>query len=186
MKRFVVLLLILGGGYLLTNGGWIYLKATLAQQLLERSWQAMQETGQATRPWPWADTWSVARLRVPTRGVDQIVLAGDSGRTLAFGPGHTTGSAMPGEVGSVVISGHRDTHFTFLQHVQQGDDIHLQTADGTFLYKVRTTRLLDINRHKLVSDPDNKTLQLVTCFPFNAVVNGGPLRYVVGAELTEI
>lgn len=186
MKKFALLLLMSSGGYLLADGGWIYLKAQLAQQLLERSWQEMLQTAQPAKPWPWADTWSVARLSVPTQGVDQIVLAGDSGRTLAFGPGHTLGSAMPGEPGSVVISGHRDTHFRFLQYLQQGDEIHLQTASGQYRYRVQDTRLLDITRHKLVSDPDSKQLHLVTCFPFDSVVSGGPLRYVVDATLIEI
>lgn len=183
MKRFIFLLLMSASGYLLADGGWIYLKAQLAQQLLEHSWNEMLETAQPAKPWPWADTWSVARLRVPTRGVDQIVLAGDSGRTLAFGPGHTPGSAMPGEAGSVIISGHRDTHFRFLQHLKQGEEIQLQTATGEYRYTIQGTRLLNIKRHQLVSDPDSKQLHLVTCFPFDSVVSGGPLRYVVDAEL---
>ena len=186
MKKFALILMLLGGGYLLTDGGWIYLKAELAQQLLERSWQHMQATSQPSKPWPWADTWSVAKLSVPTQGIKQIVLAGDSGRTLAFGPGHTMGSAMPGEAGSVVISGHRDTHFRFLQHLQQGEEIQLQTAKGQYRYKIQGTRLLDIKRHQLESDPDSKLLHLVTCFPFDSVITGGPLRYVVDAELVEI
>ena len=28
------------------------------------------------KPWPWADTWPVARLVVPSLGIDQIVLEG--------------------------------------------------------------------------------------------------------------
>ena len=186
MKKTVLLLLMLGGGYLLSDGGWIYLKATLAQHLLERSWQQKMDTGQPSKPWPWADTWGMARLTVPSYGVEYIVLAGDSGRTLAFGPGHTTGSSLPGEFGSVVISGHRDTHFHFLKQVQLGNDIHLQTDKGKYLYRVRDIRVLDINKHNLFSDPDTKLLHLVTCFPFDSVVSGGPLRYVVDAELIEI
>ena len=186
MKKVIVLLLILNGGYLMVDGGWIYLKAGLAQQLLEYSWQQMLVTGHSAKPWPWADTWGVARLTVPKQNIDQVVLAGDSGRTLAFGPGHTSGSAMPGEYGSVVISGHRDTHFNFLKQLHKGSDIHLQTIRGKHIYRVRDIRLLDINKHKLISDPDSKLLHLVTCFPFNSVVSGGPLRYVVDAELIEI
>ena len=38
--------------------------------------------------WPWADTWLIARLVVPSLAIDQIVLEGTYGRTLDFGPGH--------------------------------------------------------------------------------------------------
>jgi sortase A len=186
LKKFALLLLMCSGGYLLADGGWIYLKAVLAQQLLEHAWQQTLETTQPSKPWPWADTRVLARLTVPAQGIEHIVLAGDSGRTLAFGPGHTPGSAMPGEAGSVVISGHRDTHFRFLEQLQQGNEIYLQTASGYYRYRVRNVRILNIHRHKLVSDPDSKLLYLVTCFPFDSVVSGGPLRYVVSAELIEV
>ncbi len=182
MKKVLLLVFMLSGGWLLADGGWIYLKAALAQELLEHSWQQTLETTQPAKPWPWADTWPLARLTVPHHGIDHIVLAGDSGRTLAFGPGHTSGSAMPGEPGSVVISGHRDTHFRFLKQLQPGEEIHVQTARGKYRYRVRDMRLLNINHHQLVSDPDMAQLHLVTCFPFDSMVTGGPLRYVVDAD----
>lgn len=182
MKKILLLVLTVSGGALLADGGWIYIKAALAQELMERSWQHTLDTAKRARPWPWADTWPLARLTVPRHGIDQIVLAGDSGRTLAFGPGHAAGSAMPGEPGSVVISGHRDTHFRFLKQLQPGEEIHLQTARGQYRYRVRDARLLNINHHQLVSDPDTAQLHLVTCFPFDSVVTGGPLRYVVDAD----
>jgi hypothetical protein len=72
------------------------------------------------KPWPWADTWPVARLRMQHPSVDLIVLAGAYGRTLAFGPGHVTSSALPGQEGTVMLTGHRDTHFRFLKDVQTG------------------------------------------------------------------
>lgn len=183
MKKFLLLVLMASGGWLLADGGWIYLKAALAQELLDYSWHKTLETSQPAKPWPWADTWPLARLTVPRHGIDQIVLSGDSGRTLAFGPGHTQGSAMPGEAGSVVISGHRDTHFYFLKQLKSGHEILLQTTRGQYRYRVRDMRLLNIKHHKLVSDPDDAQLHLVTCFPFDSVVTGGPLRYVVDADL---
>ena len=172
MKKFALLLLICSGGYLLADGGWIYLKAVLAQQLLEHSWQQTLETTQPTRPWPWADTRVVARLTVPAQGIAHIVLAGDSGRTLAFGPRHTPGSAMPGEGGSVVISGHRDTHFSFLEQLQQGNEIALQTARGHYPYRVWDVRILNITPHPTTSYSDNKYPYSVTCSPFHRMVGG--------------
>ena len=97
------------------QGAYIPAKAWLAQELMQRAWVRTGAGEERAGPWPWADTWPVARLTSKERGVDLIVLAGGSGRTLAFGPGHLSASAMPGEVGNAIIGGHRDTHFQFLQ-----------------------------------------------------------------------
>src|SRR6476620_7642942 len=105
------------------HGAWIHAKAQLAQYLLQRAWTRTLEGERDARPWPWADTWPVARLRVPAHGVDLIVLDGVSGRTLAFAPGHASGSPVPGEMGTSVISGHRDTHFRFLGALKPDDEI---------------------------------------------------------------
>jgi hypothetical protein len=60
--------------------------------------------GETVKPWPWADTWPIARLSAPRHGVDLFVLAGATGRTLAFGPGHVDGTARPGRPGCSHVS----------------------------------------------------------------------------------
>ena len=80
----------------------IYLKAELAQYLLlEKAWTRTLQGENQVKPWPWADTWPVARLQLPKYGIDLIVLSGASGRTLAFGPGHVSTSAQPGTKGDI-------------------------------------------------------------------------------------
>ncbi|GAB6043373.1 class GN sortase [Endothiovibrio diazotrophicus] len=183
MKRLVLIAILLAlGGWQVGEGGWIQGKAWLAQWLLERAWSRTLEGETAAAPWPWADTWPMARLRVPSLGVERIVLEGDSGRTLAFGPGHTPASARPGEAGTVVVSGHRDTHFRFLQQLARGDVVELEGAKGRWSYRVVGASVLDVERHRLVEAGDQGRLLLVTCYPFNALAPGGPLRYVVSAE----
>jgi hypothetical protein len=103
------------GGWQVWEGSWIYAKARLAQVLLQRAWSRALAGEAMPKPWPWADTWPVARLRMQHPSVDLIVLAGAYGRTLAFGPGHVTSSALPGQEGTVMLTGHRDTHFRFLK-----------------------------------------------------------------------
>ena len=176
-------LILLGLGVaLLAAGGRIYAKAVLAQLLLHRAWARTQATGAPSKPWPWADTWPVARLAAPRQGIDLIVLAGVSGRTLAFGPGHLPGSAPPGEPGNTVLSGHRDTQFRFLKDVVPGDEIRLMTPDGRDRrYVVTGTRVVREDDTSVLDDDGWPRLTLVTCFPFDAVVPGGPLRYVVEA-----
>ncbi len=99
------------GFWQLGQGAYIPAKAWLAQELMQRAWLRVSAGEDRAAPWPWADTWPVARLSAKSHDVDLIVLAGGSGRTLAFGPGHLGASALPGEVGNMIIAGHRDTHF---------------------------------------------------------------------------
>ena len=181
---FVYIMLLAAALWQLGLAGWIHTKAIAAQVLLDRAWQQTLIDHEQNRPWPWADTWPVAELIVPQHGIDQIVLAGDSGATLAFGPGHALASAMPDEHGTVMISGHRDTHFRFLQHLDKGDRLILKTRDGIYYYTVSTTQIVDSRNYKVDSNIDG--LVLVTCYPFNSTVAGGTQRYLVHAQREQI
>ena len=119
----------------------------------------------------------MARLRVPRLDVSVIVLEGASGRTLAFGPGHHQGTPLPGRPGNSLISAHRDTHFRFLKDLEPGDEIRVEGAAGTSRrYQVTGTAIVDRREARLAADDDRPRLTLVTCYPFDAVVPGGPLR----------
>ena len=156
---------------------WIPAKAELAQWLIERSWQQTQEGNENARPWPWADTRAVGVLTVPGLGIRQIILEGNSGRNLAFGP-----VLLDGEVGhDLVISGHRDTHFHFLKNLQAGDRLIVQTKDRTQHFEVIAAEIVDSRTSELVIEPDTSRISLVTCYPFDAPLAGGPLRWVVTA-----
>ncbi len=171
------------GGWQLGSAGYIHAKARLAQVLLGQAWAATLEGAGPQRPWAWADTWPVARLQVPALGVDQIVLAGASGRTLAFGPGHLDGTAAPGAPGHSIISGHRDTHFRFMQDLTPGMEIRVQNTDGRWQsYRAGEGRVIDARDARFEVASDRPVLTLVTCWPFDAIEAGGPLRYLVFAE----
>tara|TARA_R110000823_G_scaffold232224_3_gene358740 strand:+ start:7794 stop:8333 length:540 start_codon:yes stop_codon:yes gene_type:complete len=161
----------------------IQAKAWLAPVLIERAWRASLAAGGApVKPWPWADTWPVARLQAPEQGADLLVLAGDTGNALAFGPGHALASAPLGSQGLAVIGGHRDTHFAFLQSLAPGAALRLQLVSGEWRhYRVRATEVVDATRERLSSAAQEETLMLVTCYPFDTLAVGGPLRLVVSA-----
>ncbi|MCH8497846.1 MAG: class GN sortase [Marinobacter sp.] len=173
----------LGSALLLLVGLWIPAKAVVAQQLLHRAWAETQASQTPVRPWPWADTWPVARLTFPDQGQSLVVLAGTDGGALAFAPGHLTGSALPGAGGEVVIAGHRDTHFALLRHVATGERIDLLAADGgRYQYRVQRIAIVNADQQGLDLLHDRDRLILVTCYPFDATHPGGPLRYVIEAE----
>jgi sortase A len=164
------------------EGMAIHAKAILAQHLLDYAWQRTLGGAARAKPWPWADTWPVARLTA--RGLDGwvYVLADASGRSLAFGPGHVAGTAAPGAAGNSVIAGHRDTHFRFLQVLAADDRVTLETADGAArTYQIVDKRIIDTRQTQSVQPSDAPMLTLVTCYPFDAIVPGGPLRYAVTA-----
>jgi sortase A len=160
------------------HAAWLPAKAALAQQLLEHAWTASVQDGGTHRPWPWADTHPVAKLQAPRLGISQVVLAGDAGRPLAFGPGWAEASTTPGEAGTTIISGHRDTHFRWLGELRDGDWVSLESGAGLRRYRVTGLEVVD-SRTTRIATSSTDQLVLVTCWPFNATAARGPLRYVV-------
>jgi sortase A len=183
-RRLTLAVVLALGLWQIGEGLWIPAKAWLAQQLIAQAWDEAMATRRPVPPWPWADTTPVARLVVPALGVDQIVLAHATGRTLAFGPAHLDGSPAPGAAGLSVVSGHRDTNFRFLADVVPGTALRIQRADGTWVgYVIREIQVVDgrTARLPLVGNGPPQ-LALTTCYPFDAVMPGGPLRLVALAE----
>ncbi len=161
----------------------IYAKAKLAQYLIADAWQETLATQKNVKPWPWADTWPVATLEIPEQGIQLYVLAGASGTSLAFGPGHIDGTAPIESTGTKVISGHRDTHFSALEFLDVGDTLILQDKLGrTQTFSVISEQVVNINDGPWQIEKQNDELHLITCFPFSSIVPGGPLRYVAVAK----
>ncbi len=180
--RAAALVVLAAGVGCLAAGAYIPAKAALAQVLLLRAWNRTGADGAPVRPWPWAKTWPVARLELPRRGVDAIVLAGAEGAALAFAPGHVDGTALPGEPGNSALAGHRDTVFAFLGDLGLDDEIVVETPDRRRVrYRVVDTRVVDQGDVEVLAPTAETALTLVTCYPIDAVRPGGPLRYVVRA-----
>ncbi len=178
----LALALLLTGAALFGQGIVLTAKAEFAQVLLARAWDRAQEGETAPTPWPWADTWPVARLSVPALGANAIVLAEAGGEALAFGPAHLAVSPAPGEAGTSIIAAHRDTHFAFLRDIAPGDEVVVERADGSLAYfRVTHTEIVHAQRSGIQPEGGPARLAMVTCWPFGAVTPG-PERYVVWAE----
>jgi len=207
MKHFCLLVTV-SSFAILAFGLWIPFKALVAQEMLELAWAESQARQQQVRPWPWADTWPVARLSFQYDDVPQssdaqqhsgalqhsgsedenrkslIVLDGAHGESLAFGPGQVFGNDR--NDGPTVIAGHRDTHFSTLKHLKVGSELRLQNRDGYWRsYHVSDTRVVDSRHQQINTDMLSKdALILVTCYPFDGLGSRGPLRYIVEARAT--
>ena len=79
----------------------------------------------------------IGDIRIPVIGINQVVVEGTNTPDLRKGPGHYTGTPLPGQSGNVAIAGHRTTYghpFYNLDSVKVGDPIVLTTLQGIFVY----------------------------------------------------
>lgn len=175
------------GALFATKGLYMGGKAMIAQIMLDRAWVNTLQSGQPTPPWSWMDTAPVAKISLPALNKSAIVLNTVSGQALAFGPVHMARTPLPGDAGISVIAAHKNTHFAFLQDLRTGDEIKVQRADGRS-YTFKMTRAVIVHKDNSgipdIQDPgQSPQLALVTCYPFDAISFGGPMRYIVYGEL---
>lgn len=124
----------------------------------------------------------VARIQIDKIGVDWIVVEGVSVSVLKKGPGHYPGTALPGQTGNVVVSGHRTTYgapFFRLDEVKVGDIIKLHTRTDSFDYRVIESKIVAPTDLSVIVTTQESRLTLTTCHPrFSA-----RQRLIVVAEL---
>ncbi len=173
---------------LFMQANWLQIKAVAAQVLIAQAWEEtlhnpVQRVSKFNKPWSWADFWPVAKLQWEDNK-PVYVLSGTHGQSLAFGPGHLSESAEPGTPGQIIIAGHKDSHFAFLQDVKIGDTILLEDKLGfTRRYTIEHKKIVD-TRSNTLQLYNRDELVLITCYPFNELSFNGPLRMVVTATPT--
>ena len=180
LRLLIVGIFVLGGWQVL-NSGYMLAKAHLSQWMIADAWALTLKDGEAHPPWSWADTHPVAKLTVPSLNQSSYILAGASGRNMAFGPAHVYQSGMPGTSKTTVFSGHNDSHFNYLAAISSGDVIEVETLKGVFNYQVSDLRIVD-SREEQITIQNADQLVLTTCYPFDALTAGGPLRFQITAE----
>lgn len=181
MKKVLGLIMLITGICLLGQGSYIQGKAWLAQYLIDQAWQqALTTPEQQVKPWFYADSYVTAQLNWPSQKQTLTILAGASGRNLAFAPSHFLPSGELGSERGVLIAGHNDTHFAFLQKVKVGEQFSLQTQNGEIeQYQVRGIDVIHQSQDDFLKQAG---LYLLTCYPFNSLVSGTELRLLVAAD----
>lgn len=163
----------------LVNASYIQLKAELAQVLIASAYAQQIATQTPQKPWPWADTQVLAKLKIG-RQTDYI-LADANMRNLAFGPAHMSQTSDLGEQGNSVVVGHRDTHFSHLQNVKVGEIIYVQLPNKTTEYRIEEIAIVDESEVAVIDNLPITALTLITCYPFNDVNPNPHQRFVVRA-----
>ena len=184
MILFLALILLLGSCYFGYNYFKIEIKSRVAQVLMQYAWHKSIKTGLDQKPWKSFDGVPIFRLRIKEHNVDQIVLSGNWGQSLAFGPAFHQESNLPGDGGATILSSHRDSHGIFIKNLQKGNVIEIQDRSKQWhTYIVENFNIININRDKIIKTGSKEALLIVTCYPFDALRAGTPLRYIVFANL---
>lgn len=184
MRRVLLVLslfTVLGGAFLVGEQLWLGAKASLARVLIARAFDAHLEDGGIHPPWSWADTHPIARLEAPRLGIHRTVLSGASGSSMAFGPGHVDGTALPNRSGNCALAGHRDSWFAFLEELHLGDELILESLTERGRYVITALRVHPDWDTGVLERGDVDRLTLITCYPFDGWTRS-TRRYIVTAK----
>jgi sortase A len=119
---------------------------------------------------------------IPKIDVDMKMYEGIRMTTLDYGPGHWPGTALPGQVGNVVVGGHRTSKHRVFRHVDQlvaGDEIIFNDANGAHVYIVNRVEIVNPDAIWIVDQTPTATATLFACHPPGSTSQ----RIVVFADL---
>src|SRR5580692_8520072 len=110
----------------------------------------------------------IGDIRIPGIGINQVVVEGTNTPDLRKGPGHYTGTPLPGQAGNVAIAGHRTTYghpFYNLDGVKPGDPIVVTTLQGVFVYDAFKQVVVSPSDTSVIDNVYANYLTLTTCNP---------------------
>ena len=111
---------------------------------------------------------SVAHIRIPKIGLDQLIVQGVGLADLRKAPGHYPSTPLPGEQGNAAIAGHRTTYgapFNRLGELVDGDEILVTTVKGSYTYTVGRIHVVKPSQVEVLDPTPTPVLTLTTCHP---------------------
>ena len=110
----------------------------------------------------------IGQLVIPSLLLTQTIYKGAALSTFDKGVGYWPGTAMPGHVGNVVLGGHRVSKakpFRNIDLLMPGQEIYLTTDEGTFVYAVTGTQIIEPTETWIINQGETATLTLFACHP---------------------
>lgn len=123
----------------------------------------------------------LGRIEISAVGLTAMILEGTDEGTLQRAVGHIRDTPLPGQQGNVALAGHRDTFFRELRKIRVNDEITLTTLNGSYRYRVDSTKVVKPEETEVLEDSDDDILTLVTCYPFD-FLGSAPKRFIVRAR----
>ena len=110
-------------------------------------------------------------IRIESLDVNLPLYYGDKLEILKNGVGQSSGAYFPGEGGTIICMGHNTKSFLYkLPEIKMDSIIKIETTYGTFEYKVRDTKIVDMyDVDELPVQKKDEILMLYTCYPVNGL-----------------
>lgn len=124
----------------------------------------------------------IGRIAIPAIGLDWDLGQGMTLTEIDRGPAHWPGTALPGELGNVVVAGHRTTWgapFRHLDALEPGNEIVFTTEAGESVYVVTETFVVEAEDVWIADQERAHMATLFACHP----VGSAAQRIVIRAEL---
>lgn len=124
----------------------------------------------------------IGKIIVVKTGEQIPILMGATEENLRGGATLYDNGVFPGEEGTAIVLGHRETTFGFLEDVNIGDEIDVETVTGTYKFKLKKTYITNPEDESILAQEKDLNLTLVTCYPFR-YVGPAPDRFIAKLEL---
>ena len=110
----------------------------------------------------------LGEISIPKIGLKQVMVQGTKPTTLRQGPGHYTGTTLPGQDGTVGIAGHRSTYsapFKKLNELKKGDEVFVKLPYGLFTYRIEGTKIISPDNIGAFRRAGYNRLMMTACHP---------------------
>ena len=111
---------------------------------------------------------AIGRIIVPRLHLNMVLVDGTDEGSLEKGPGRDLRTYMPGEGRLVYIAGHRTTYlapFSHIERLRRGDSVTLRMPYATFVYRIRSHRIVSADDLSVLRSPSHELLELQACHP---------------------
>lgn len=141
--------------------------ATTTTELASTTTQVAVIAPKPTAPAP-PEATQLGVIEIPKLGVTENMFEGIELSTLDHGPGHWPDTPMPGEVGNVVVAGHRVSHthpFLHINDLVNGDEVFFTVGGKKFRYEVTGTEVVTPDAVRIINPTTTATATLFACHP---------------------
>jgi sortase A len=110
----------------------------------------------------------IGTIAIPRVDLEANLQEGIALAAINLGPGHWPGTALPGQLGNLVVAGHRVTHtqpFRHLEELRQGDPVVFVTGHEVWTYETRGVIIVPANAVDIAAQSYAHTATLFACHP---------------------